>query len=225
MNGTANHLSIFWGLLEYKPQWSLTWKAWLLLIVCAGLIFAFVITRIHSFLAPQAPLKAEALLIEGWVTDSVIIGGMEEFKRGNYQWIIATGTPIYKGFFLTEYRNHAEITRATLITLGIDPEQIITVAIPEVKKDRTATMAMAVKQQLQQLKLPIKAINIYSFDVHTRRSYLIYQRILQPEIKVGAIAHINSSYEPRQWWTSSMGFRSVTEEAIAYIYARLIWKL
>jgi hypothetical protein len=225
MNRAANNFSVFWGLLEYKPQWSLTWKAWLLLIVFAGLIFAFILTHIHSFLAVKTPRKAEALLIEGWVGDPVIVGGVEEFRGGNYQWLIVTGTPLYKGFFLTEYKNHAELAQATLIKLGINPEQIIAVAIPEVKKDRTAAMALAVKQQLIKLKLPIKAINIYSFDVHTRRSYLIYKKVLQPEVKVGAIAHINSSYEPQRWWTSSMGFRSVTEEAIAYFYARFIWKL
>jgi hypothetical protein len=225
MNNPEINLKIFWGFLEYKPQWSLTGKGWLFLIVTSGLIFIFLLTNLRNFLAVHAPIDADALVIEGWVGDTVIKGGVGEFNRGNYRYIITTGNPIYKGFFLTEYTNYAELARDSLIKLGVAPEKIITVAIPEVKQDRTAAMAMAVKNQLLLAKLPIKSLNIYSCDVHTRRSYLIYKRVLQPELQVGAIADADNSYDHQKWWTSSRGFRFVTEEAIAYIYARLIWKL
>jgi hypothetical protein len=212
-----------WGLLEYKPQWSLTIKGWFLLILVFLLIFGFVFTHVQGFLSMKAPIQADALLIEGWVGDPVVQGGVEEFNRGKYQWIITTGMPIYRGFFLSEYKNHAELTKATLIELGVNPDRIIAISIPEAKKDRTAAMALAVKNWLLNAKIPIKSLNIYSFDVHTRRSYLIYKRVLTPGVKVGAIAHPDTSYDPRRWWTSSVGFRSVIAEAIAYVYARFLW--
>lgn len=211
------------GILEYKPQWSLTWKGWLLLALIGALIFWFTVTRVQGFLAIQKPIKADALLIEGWVDDRVIEGAIEEFYRGDYRSIIVTGMPFYRGGYLREYKNQAEAITATLVKLGIPPDRILPVSIPEVKKDRTAAMALGVKEKLFQEKLKIRSINIYSFDVHTRRSYLIYQRVLKPRIRVGAIAHPNTGYDPDRWWTSSTGFRSVIEEAIAYIYARFLW--
>ena len=39
--------------------------------------------------------------------------------------------------------------------------------------------------------------NIYTFDVHTRRIWLIYKKIFTPEIKVGVIAHKSSEYSHR----------------------------
>ena len=45
-----------------------------------------------------------------------------------------------------------------------------------------------------------------------------------PGVKVGIIAVEPQDYDPRRWWASSAGFRAVTDEAIAYLYARLIFR-
>jgi hypothetical protein len=212
-----------WGLLEYKPRWSLSLQGWLLLLLSCLVIFGYAVTHVQGFLAPRVPIRADTLLIEGWVSDWVIPEAIEEFNRGDYRYIITTGIPFHKGFYLSEYQNQAELMCATLVKLGIDRGRIIPVSIPAVEVNRTAAMAMAVRKRILQDNLEIKAVNIYSFDVHTRRSYFIYQRVLKPEIKVGAIAHPNTSYDPDRWWTTSIGFRGVIEEAIAYFYARFIW--
>ncbi len=68
------------------------------------------------------------------------------------------------------------------------------------------------------------SLNIYTFDVHTRRSWLIYKKIFAPEIKVGAIAYKSSEYSHRSWWRYSAGVRSILSEVIAYLYA-LVWSL
>jgi len=65
-------------------------------------------------------------------------------------------------------------------------------------------------------------LNIYSLDVHTRRSWLIFKQVLMPKFKVGAIAYSSPGYNTQYWWTSSEGFRSVLSEAFAYFYARFI---
>lgn len=210
-----------WGLITYKPLWTLTLKGWLLLALFLLNLLIILITQIHSFLAVQAPIKAEALLVEGWVSDLVVKGAVTEYQQGNYKILITTGLPIERGSFLSQYQNYAELTAATLKALKIPPAQIIIIPTPGVKINRTATSAQTVKDYLTHSNLKIKSLNIYSSDVHTRRSWLLYQNALAPEIKVGAIAHPPEAYEPKSWWTSSAGFRSITNEALAYIYALL----
>lgn len=71
----------------------------------------------------------------------------------------------------------------------------------------------------------ITSINVYSFDAHSLRSWLIFQQALAPNIKVGIIAEKPIEYNPKKWWASSAGVRSIIFETIAYIYARLFnWK-
>ncbi|WP_245927461.1 ElyC/SanA/YdcF family protein [Aphanothece hegewaldii] len=210
-----------WGLLEYKPQWTLTLKGWFLLVLFLLTLTMIVVTQIHSFLAVQSPIKADALLIEGWVSDSVIKGAVTEYNQEHYQVIITTGLPLDRGFYLSQYKNYAELTAATLTALGIPQNKIIPIAIPVTKTNRTATAAKTVKDWLTHSEIKIKSINIYSFDVHTRRSWLLYQKRLSPDLKVGAIAHLAEDYDPHFWWTYSAGFRSISNEALAYVYALL----
>lgn len=213
-----------WGLLEYKPQWTLSLKGWLLLLILLALCLGILVTRIQPFLAVQAPIKeAEILLIEGWIGDPAIEKAVVEFHQGNYQLIIATGTKLYRGSFLSEYETYGDITAATLVKLGISPEKIQIIPSPNSEKDRTAAAAVAVKNWVNKYYPQLKALNIYSFDVHTRRSQWIYQKVFGKEVKIGAIACLNLYYDPQKWWTSSAGFRSVTEESIAYFYARFFW--
>jgi hypothetical protein len=50
-------------------------------------------------------------------------------------------------------------------------------------------------------------------------------KFFAPEIKVGVIAAKPLIYDPKYWWVSSEGVRSIISEAIAYIYARFVnWR-
>lgn len=213
----------FWSLLEYKPRWGLTVQAWLILLFTVTLTGLITIAQIHSFLAISQPIKAEALILEGWTDDPVIEGAITEFNRGNYQLLLTTGGPLGKGSYLAQYKTLAELAAATLIALKFPPDLIVAIPTPPVKTDRTAASAKAVKEWIYHSKTDIKAVNLYSYDVHTRRSWLIFKTILEPEIKVGAITHPALDYDPKKWFTSSAGFRTIISEMIAYFYARFIW--
>ncbi|MEA5511380.1 YdcF family protein [Crocosphaera sp. UHCC 0190] len=214
----------FWGILEYKPQWSLTPLGWVILLSIITLIMIVIATSIQPFLRVSRPIQADVMVLEGWVNDAVIKGAVAEFKAKNYQLMITTGTPISRGQQFSSYKTLAELAAATAIAWGLDPQSVVAVPTPVVKIDRTAASAIAVKQWLSQSELGVKAINLYSYDVHTRRSWFIFQQVLEPEIKVGAIAHPSRDYDVKQWWKSSAGAKSVILETIGYCYARLIWR-
>ncbi|NET82922.1 MAG: YdcF family protein [Moorea sp. SIO1F2] len=184
------------------------------------------LTHIHPFLSIKSPINADALVVEGWLPDYALKGAMEEFDRGNYQKLITTGPPLRKGYYLSHYKTYAELTAATCIALGVEPDKLVAVPAPDVNVNRTLASAQALREWLLTSDESIKSINLYSFDVHTRRSWLIFKQVLAPEFKVGAIAANSLDYEPKQWWVSSQGVRSIMSETIAYIYAQVVsWKV
>jgi hypothetical protein len=53
----------------------------------------------------------------------------------------------------------------------------------------------------------------------------LYQRAFGEKIKVGIICSPDKGYDAKKWWLSSKGFRAVTDEIIAYAYAKFIFLL
>jgi hypothetical protein len=221
INDICPEINQFWGLFSYKAQWGLTFLGWLVVGVVLAVITWLILIKIHPFLAPVQLVKAEILLLEGWVSDDVIVGAIAEFNQGNYQLLITTGSPLVKGHFLSEYKNFADLTASTLICLGFAPEKIVSIPSPVAKVNRTYVATLAVRDWLLNSGKSVQGVNIYSYDVHTRRSWLLYQKTLSPGFQVGAIAHYSELYNPDTWWTSSAGVRTILPEAIAYLYARL----
>lgn len=218
-------ISKFWGLVEYKPQWSLTIEAWLIILLVITIIIGAVIRTIQPFLAVYKPLEADTLIVEGWISDELVKQAMVEFEQGNYQLLITTGSPLSKGHFLSKYENFAELTAATLISLGFEQNKLVVIPCPGVELNRTYSAAIAVREWLLTSKHRVKVINLFSYDVHTRRSWIIYRRTLSPKYKIGAIASTTNMYKSEKWWQSSAGFRFVFGEAIAYIYVKLFERL
>lgn len=212
-------------LIHQQKAWVLTVQGWLVTLTSITALILFGITHVHPFLAPYSPIKADILVVEGWLEDYVIKNAIKEFERGGYQKLITTGLPLPKGFYLSQHKNFAELSAATLITLGFDPDKLVAVPAPNVIRNRTDASAMALRQWIANSDLKVKAINLYTFDVHARRSWLIFKQTLAPEIQVGVIAVKSLSYDPKHWWSSSEGVRSIISEAIAYLYARFVsWR-
>jgi hypothetical protein len=213
------------GLIHRQEVWVLTVQGWLVVLGCFATLIIFLLTHVHSFLAFNSPIKADVLVVEGWIPDYAIEKAIIEFKSGGYQKLITTGVPMELGFYLAQYKNAAEVSAATLKRLGFEQDKLVAVPAPQVIRNRTYASANALRKWLASSDLKIKSINLYTFDVHTRRSWLIFKEALAPEIEVGAIAVSSYDYNPNQWWISSEGVRSIISEMIAYIYARFInWK-
>jgi hypothetical protein len=212
-------------LIRRREMWAITWEGWVIAI--AGLIITMVliITNIHPFLAVNAPIKADILVVEGWLPDYAVESAIAEFNKGGYRKLVTTGLPVSKGHYLAEYKNYAELTAATCIALGFDKDKVVAVPAPSVVKHRTAASAIALRDWLATSALKVDSINLYSIGTHARRSWMVFKEVLNPEIKVGIIAAESEDYNSQEWWKSSAGFRTVTGEIIAYIYARFVnWK-
>jgi len=81
-------------------------------ILCAIGISGYLYTRtIFVFLAPNAPIEAQVLVIEGWVPDYGMKIASDYIRNGNYQLVIVTGGPLEHGSFLSDYKTYAEAGR------------------------------------------------------------------------------------------------------------------
>lgn len=192
-------------------------------IVCAmcagGYLYA---EHIHGFLSATVPVDAQILVIEGWLPDDALKKAAERVAEKPYEWVIAVGGPLEHGFFLSEYGTSANLARATLIKIS-NRKDIVAVASPSVRKDRTYASAVALKRWLDQNQIGFNKVNIVSFDTHARRSWYLFKKALGDHYSVGVIAIDASDYDGNRWWTSSQGFKRVIEETIAYGYTLLLF--
>ena len=212
-------------LIKRQEMWMFTLQGWVSLFATAAILLFFMITYIHPFLAITSPIKADALVVEGWLTDEALKQAFAEISTGSYRQIFTTGVPVERGSYLVEYKNFAEIAAATLKEMGVPKEKLVVVPAPKVIKDRTHASAVAFHQWLSNSNDQLESVNLFTNDAHARRSWLIYKQVLAPKIKVGVIAADPSEYDPKKWWVSSEGVRTVISEAIAYIYALFVkWK-
>lgn len=208
-------------LLCRRQRWVLTAQGWIITLIFLFTLLAGVLVNIHSFLAVNSPLSADALVVEGWIADEGIEAAIAEFGSRPYQVLITTGGPLPRGYYLSHYKTFAELSAATLLAIGFNSNRVVAVPADYVVRDRTRANAVALKRWLTHSNSAIKSINVYTAGVHARRSWRLYQKVLEPTLKVGIIAVNNLDYDSRRWWASSEGVKMVFSETISYLYASL----
>ncbi len=147
-----------------------------------------------------------------------------EFKRGGYRTVISSGRALGSSWLKLRFKTGAEFAAANLAALGLPANVLVVVPPPPVSRDRTYASAVAVRRWLDQdSRRPIRAVNLCSMGPHSRRSRLLFQKALGSQVKVGVIACPDNTYDQARWWATSNGVTSMVSEAIAYLYARLVF--
>ena len=204
-------------LVNRKEVWRLTKMGWLVLLVVIGFVFVGGGRNLAIFLSPNDPVLSDILVVEGWMPDYALSETVEAINGGKYRKVLTTGLPLAKGSMFAEYTDGAEFAAARLRYLGADIRLITAVAAPAVYRDRTWHMASAVRDWLNENEDSPKAINVVSIGTHARRSRMLYQRVLGPNVKVGVIPVTTRSFDINNWWKTSAGVKTTIMELIAYI--------
>lgn len=177
----------------------------------------------YDFLAVNDPVPGGILVVEGWGPDFFLSEAVEEFRRGHYEGMFVTGGPIEKGSLFTEYKTYAQLAGASLLRMGMDEKDLHIIPADYVRKDRTYASAVALRNWLQAHHATVKKLSIMSMGPHSRRSRLLYEKAFGDQLRVGIVAVKDDEIDPKRWWATSQGFRSVTGEMIAYLYARFLF--
>ena len=211
------------GLIKRKERWGLTVRGWLAVIIAVSVLLGIIVVTVHPFLGVNEPVRGDILVVEGWLPDYAIEDAIKEFKFNDYRLLVTTGGLLSKGFYLAEYKTTAELVFATLKHLGFDEELLAAVPGPDVRKDSTYASAVALKKWLLQSGLSVKALNICSMGPHARRTRLLFEKALGDNVEVGIIALESQEYDPKAWWKTSKGVRTVIDETVAYLYTRFFF--
>jgi hypothetical protein len=184
-----------------------TWKTWLVLLTIPLLLAAWIVPRLHGWLAVNDPLPdAPYIIVEGWVPDYVLEEVVAHTRERPVQRIFTTGVPLDRGTFLSEFRNYAELCAASLAKPA-----------GAAKIERTRAMAAALKEVLDKENIPAadRRINLYSLGTHGHRSRKIFQQTLGPDWQVGVLSVPSEDYVESTWYRQSAGAKTVLNELIA----------
>jgi uncharacterized SAM-binding protein YcdF (DUF218 family) len=201
------------------PTWSLSL---LLILVLLGGCLIFVL-GVHPFLAVSEPAdEPDLLVVEGWMADYNLPTIVEEFRKGPYQRIAATGIALDQGSFLQEYQSFGEVTAATLRKMGIADADLLVGATTDTRRHRTYTAAKALKQAVDESGMKVDSFTVFSQAVHSRRTWLIFKKVFGDGVDVGIVALPDENYDNDRWWGSSAGIKTVGMELIAYVHELLL---
>lgn len=206
-----------------RECWKLTVYGKILIFLCLTSLVILGGKNIYTFLAVNRPVRGEILVVEGWLPDYALEKVIVEFRKNDYRVLITTGMPLSKGYHLSQYKNYAEISAATLRKLGFDAGRIATVPAPLAEKERTYKAALAVKEWLLKSGYEGVSLDVYSLGVHGRRTRFLFGKALGNGRRVGIITADDIEYDPKAWWKSSEGVKTVVSELIAYLYVRIFF--
>jgi hypothetical protein len=211
------------GLLTRKERWGPSWRGWLVLLLLATLSGWLATLKIYSFLAPTSRVHAKILVVEGWVSAQTLRQAIKEFRTGGYREVITSGCLTYEDSGWRTGSTYADWAAQRLQRYGLTDAPITPVPCYEENRDRTFHSALAVRSWLERNRPAITAVDLLTTGPHARRSWLLFQKALGPDITVGIISVPDPQYDHYHWWRSSEGVREVLGETIAYIYARFFF--
>jgi hypothetical protein len=213
--------SILFGAISKRERWGLSKRGWFVIFVGVIVGGAYAVRSVQPFLGMNEPIHGEILVIEGWVADYALEKAIKIYHGGRYRKIVTTGVEIEKGFLLSRYKTEAELAAVRLRELGISDSEVVAVpAPPEIRIDRTSESARAFAAWLSTAGGRADSIDIFTLGAHARRSRLLFARALGDSVHIGIMSCEDRRYDPEAWWTTSVGFREVTSELIAYLYVR-----
>lgn len=211
------------GLVRRRQCLVPTRRGWLVLGLMVVVGFLVCWRGSYPFLALNAPVKADVLVVEGWSADYGLEAAMTEFKRGGYQKLFVTGVPLERGAPLSEYKTYAELGAASVAHMGMLTNLVQAVPAPKVQRDRTYASAIALRSWFEAHDGVPARINVVTIGAHSRRSRLLYAKAFGNSCEIGMIAVPDEGFPANRWWAYSQGVRTVVDEGVAYLYVRLFF--
>ena len=172
----------------------------------------------QRFLATSNRISADVLIVEGWIGREAFKAAKDEFDRGGYRFLVATGG--LTGEPWAEKRwSYAEIAQVEFVRLGVPAGVVVIARSKESDRDRTYHNAAAALNQLRQEKIQPRGIQVFTRGLHTRRSGLVYERVFSEFTPVGVIGWQPENLE-LTWWNSSHRAKDFLSESVAYFVER-----
>ncbi len=211
------------GLLVRRERWSLSWAGRITILVLGVGVMLAAVSSLYPFLAVASPVKSQIMVVEGWLPRESLVQTIALANTEGYRRVFTSGTVAQDDWNAQPGETYAELAAERLVMLGLPGDLVQAVPCAEVRKDRTYSSALAVKNWCATNHLRLDSLNLVTLGPHARRSWLLYREAFGEDVKIGVITLRNKNYDPSRWWCSSEGFREVTGEAIAWFYAKFLF--
>jgi len=175
----------------------------------------------ESYLAVTDRSQADILVLEGWIGRQGIRAAVDEFERGGYRFIVASGG-LTSGRWEDQLESYASMAAQEVMRLGIPEERIVVARSANTENYRTFESAVAVWRTLQERGIKAMALNVFTLGPHARRSALVFSKVSSPGVKVGVIGWVPAEYKDEPWWQSSDRSRELLDETVGYFYEVLL---
>jgi hypothetical protein len=195
-----------------------TWRVGIPVALLMILVVTGIGRGLHDFLSLNHPVPANVLVVEGWSPDYALEAARDEFQRGDYDLIIASGGPISQGYLVSGYETYADLGMAGLRKLGFSTNHVAAAPAEKTYRNRTYVSARSVDALLIRQPLDVRGINIVSVGTHARRSAAVYRKVLGHRCPVGVISIAPRDYDTDRWWTSSDGLKTTAVEGLGWLH-------
>ncbi len=220
----ASNRTGVWGLCTRRERWGLSARGWVVLATLISLGAYTCVANLNGFLAVTERVDSDTLVVEGWIHQYATQLAVEEYWHGKYRLLFTTGGPVVgKGGYINDYNTSASVGADLLKKAGIPRDRIQMVPSRVNDRDRTYSSAVALRNWLREHSVQVRSVNVVTEGAHARRTRLLFQKALGPDVTVGIISLRDPDYDAKRWWRYSDGVREVIGEAIAYIYAKLFF--
>ena len=214
-----------WSIFFRRREiWIPTALGWLLMLLVCASACVLAVLHVHDFLAPDQPVGARLLVIEGWMAPDQFDQAVARIRRGHYDRVITTGGPAPVDLYRPEPVPYAELARDYLVRNGIAGSLVTAVPVPESAQDRTYLSAVMVREWLEKSGRSVDALDVFSSGVHSRRTRMLYQLAFGPQTRIGIVGARPAGYEPESWWTTSAGAKTVIAETMSWIWTVLFFR-
>lgn len=220
-SGDRQAAPLKWPLrLRLFRRATIWWPTWIGWCIITGILLTAVtgwFKCAESFLALTHRVPADVLVVEGWIGPKGIRAAVDEFEQGGYRYIVASGG-LTSGFLEDEPSSYAVMAERVILRLGIPKERLVVAASENTENRRTFESAVAVWRALRNASIKPKAINVFTFGPHARRSALVFAKVNPQGPKIGVIGWLPTDYKTEPWWRSSARSREFLEETLGYLY-------
>ena len=198
-----------------------TWAGSLCIAAIFSILVAAWINYGEAYLELTQRLPADVLVTDGWIGRKGLAAAVEEFERGGYRFIIASGG-LTSGPWEDKPSSYAEMASGEMVRLGVPKERIIVAVSENTESHRTFESAVAVWRTLRNAGIKPKALNVFTLGPHARRSALVYAKVSPQGVKIGVIGWLPPEYKTEPWWRSSERSRALLEESAGYLFEVLL---
>lgn len=165
--------------------------------------------------------------IEGKLDRNLIVGSLELKDsiipaRSENNMFYDRNDPQRKKPVTADLHSVAEIAASKLISKGIPEESITIIPALDVEHNRTLNSAISVKKWFDSHPNTGKSVNIFSENIHSRRSWILYRSALRDHVdKIGIISGEGKGDEDQN---IKINTKNILRELAGNIYYRIFYR-